>query len=106
MQEFNKEYLDIVLNHIFVQGASIIEDLKRIESDPKVITKMALIVAVLLKPAFKYLETVSDAKTKDAVLALEEYFKDGIYFDALTMSRADHLYLYRLKHSQHNAIKN
>jgi hypothetical protein len=96
MKEFNKEYLDIVLNHIFIQGASIIEDLKNNEVDPKVKTKVALTVAVLLKPAYDYLKSVSDPKTKDAVLALEEYFKDSIEFNALKLCRADYLYLYKI----------
>jgi hypothetical protein len=96
MKEFGKDYLEIVLNHMFIQGASIIEDLKNTETDPKIKTKITLTVAVLLKPAFEYLKTISDPKTKDAVLALEEYFRDGIYFDSLTLSKADYLYLYKI----------
>lgn len=96
MSEFNKEYLNIVLNHMFVQGASIIEELSNTETDPKVKTKIALTVAVLLKPAFEYLKNTTDPKTQDAVLALEEYFKDGIYFDSLSISKADYLYIYKL----------
>lgn len=96
MSKFNKEYLDIVLNHMFVQGASLIEELKNTETDPKVKTKIALTVAVLLKPAFEYLKSTTDPKTKDAVLALEEYFKDGIYFDSLSISKADYLYIYKI----------
>ena len=106
MKEFNKEYLDIVLHHMFVQGASLIEDLKKNESDPKVVTKVALTVAVLLKPAFDYLKTVSDEKTKDAVLALEEYLIDGIHLDAVSLSRADYLYLYRINKNKNFAAIN
>ena len=96
MKEFSKDYLEIVLNHMFIQGASLIEELKNTETDPKTKTKIALTVAVLLKPAFDYLKGAADPKTKDAVLALEEYFRDGIYFDSLSIAKADYLYLYKI----------
>ena len=106
MQEFKKEYLDIVLQHMFVQGASVINDLKNTETDPKVVTKIALSVAVILKPAFEYLKAFSDAKTKDAVLALEEYLKDGICLDSLKLSKADQLFIYRIGGSAHSFVRN
>lgn len=106
MKEFKNEYLDIVLHHMFIQGASVINDLKKTEMDPKVFTKIALSVAVTLKPACEYLKAFSDEKTKEAVFALEQYLKDGIYLDAVKMSKADSLFIYRIGGSAGSFVTN